>query len=321
MDAMKRGGTSLKHTLTRFAFLLVLAAPAFAQQSSPVTAKLVVPDTNTLPGVPFEMWIELRNPSDSAVSVGLFPTLVVQPEKGDRFEISDASQIPDLLHDNGSNNGSNMSITLAPGAMKTLLLPIRDGRGAQFLDDWRLSPPGRYTLTMRLDAYPAGQLATPNAGAMPVTFRGAVISNEVAIERIEPTGNDAKFWDRLQRAANGHWSQDCTRITRTSGTKVWCGSDDAAGVWSELLAKYPDSNYVPYGYLGSGLTDQYLTKVQDVIKRFPNSPVIELLHYQAYSTALSTRRPAVVDAERAQLEKSTRPTTRFETFHEKRDRD
>jgi hypothetical protein len=48
--------------------------------------------------------------------------------------------------------------------------------------------------------------------------------------------------------------------------------------------------------------------------RFPNSPVIELLHLNALGAAISLRKKVIFDAEVAQLRKSTRPTTRVQAF-------
>ena len=55
-----------------FAVILTVASwqHVEAQQFSPIRARLVVPDSEVLPGVPFEMWIEVRNPSDTAVTLG-----------------------------------------------------------------------------------------------------------------------------------------------------------------------------------------------------------------------------------------------------------
>src|SRR5437660_11927359 len=59
-----------------------------AQQVSPIKAKLVIPDAKVLPGVPFDMWIEVQNGSDAAVAVGLFPQLLVRPDHGESFELA-----------------------------------------------------------------------------------------------------------------------------------------------------------------------------------------------------------------------------------------
>ncbi len=67
---------------------LMVAEAVLAQQTSSVQARLIVPDTRVLPGVPFDMWIEVQNPADTVVSVGLFPHLLVSIEGRDPFVIT-----------------------------------------------------------------------------------------------------------------------------------------------------------------------------------------------------------------------------------------
>jgi len=298
---MTKGG------ITTVAIVLALTTmPGFAQQRSPVQAKLVIPDAKVLPGVPFEMWIELTNPSDSAVAVALSPHLIVRPERGDRFEIT-PEDVPVLLRDRGRRLGV---LLLAPRGKRTLTLPIEHGRGAEFFDDWRLSPPGHYTLAIRLGAFSQDESAP-----MPPEYLGAVFTNEVSVERIVPAGSDEKVWGRMQQIAHGHWSQDCERITRSAGQKVVCTTEDGASVANEVIAKYGDSDYFPYMVLES--TD--LRMILDAIARFPDSPVIELLHMKAWdmtrgACGLNVANSSVCETESAKVQRSIRPTTRIQAF-------
>src|SRR6266853_6457172 len=121
MAAVRLGGKLMRQTSKSFALLVLLAAfglaPAlFAQHFSPVEAKLVIPDTKTLPGVPFDLWIEVRNQSDASVAVGLFPRLIVRPEHGDVFEITpERNDVPNLL------GGSEASyLVISPGITQVL---------------------------------------------------------------------------------------------------------------------------------------------------------------------------------------------------------
>ena len=63
----------MKTSLTRIAMIalsVLLAQLAVAQRPpSPVQGTLAIPDTKVLPGVPFDMWIELRNTSDAAADL------------------------------------------------------------------------------------------------------------------------------------------------------------------------------------------------------------------------------------------------------------
>lgn len=291
----------------------------FAQQTSPVEAKLVVPDTKVLPGVPFDMWIEVRNSSDSTVTVSLFPVLVVRPVGGDIFEIRPNPDGPPVLLKGSRREGERPveSLILAPGEKKTLTLPIQEGlQAAEYFSDPRLSPPGRYTLSMRLDSFPEGGV---RGGRMAeVTFRGAVVTSEVAVERIQPAGADAKVWQRMQEVAEGgRWSQDCMVMTFTSGRRLQCVSEEGPYIFREVLTKYPDSNYVPYAFLtDAGFGDSEVQSVLAAIDRFPASPVIELLHLKALRL-LVTRSASMSEAyerEAAMVKQSKRPTTRIRAF-------
>src|SRR5262249_7865699 len=148
---------------------------AYEQQVSPIQATLIIPDTKVLPGVPFDMWINLRNPSDSSVTLGLFPQLIVHSDRSSDFVINpQASDFPVLLHGARSEGSPVIRyVTLAPGAKQTLTLPIGDGMSdSQFFNDARLSPPGHYTLVIRLDRFP------DTFDPAPLTFLGPVITTE-----------------------------------------------------------------------------------------------------------------------------------------------
>src|SRR5258708_16197874 len=165
---------------------------------------------------------------------------------------------------------------------------------------------------VRLDAFPDSELG---GDPPPLTFAGPVTTNEVAVERSVPTGSDAKVWQRMQQLADGRWSPDCLTTTRSSGDIVSCTSNGGPGIWGEVLAKYPDSNYVPYALISDvGLGEKYLKSVGDAIARFPESPVIELLHLKALGASIGSHRSSIYDREWDYAQRSTRPTTRILVF-------
>src|SRR5258707_1262941 len=86
------------------AFSLNAVAQRSIHGASPIEATLVIPDGKLLPGVPFEMWIDVRNPTDSPVGVGLCSSLLVHPEQGQLFEVSGKllGHFPKLLEDSNS---------------------------------------------------------------------------------------------------------------------------------------------------------------------------------------------------------------------------
>jgi hypothetical protein len=116
---------------------------------------------------------------------------------------------------------------------------------------------------VRLEVVPGGFTAQ-NA----LTNYGPVSTTTALVERIEPTGSDAKVWQRMQEIANGRWAPPQTTITNAGDEYE---SMIARGkVWSEILTKYPDSNYVPYAVVAHDSID--VKAVIDAIKRFRDHP-------------------------------------------------
>jgi len=284
---------------------VLLACPAFAQRPAPgVDARLTVPDTVTLPGVPFDMWIDVQNHSDVTIAVGLYPSFLVRTETGS-FEIRPSRNggpaTPILLRD-GDDNAVDY-LELKPGARQTLALPIDFELGGPLpFSDSRLSPPGRYGFAVRLDPW-------PNVPA-PIAFLGSVSTNEVVIDRELKNESDKKVWQRMLELGNGKWTP----------WRDWPAGNLRAGMKliPEILAKYPDSNYVPYALLASSfgsITQKHLDLLLSAIQRFPNSPVMELLHVEALGTAISAHNLGeIYQREHAAVAASKRPTTRLRAF-------
>lgn len=277
----------LKQTRRVLIVLCVVAVPQLVAQpespvapTSPVTAKLTIPDLKTLPGVPFDMWIDVANPSDSAVGVGLCADMLVRPEGSQTFVIVPPGQetphYPTLLPASTMyNSGPTPYLMLRPHEKKTLTLPVSPMlEGAGYFDDYRLSPPGRYGIALQLH-YCWGD-RVPQKGLSPVEYMGPVTTNEVTIERVTPTGSDAAVWRRMQEVTRNQW---------ISGH--WRRNQDGSTVMNEILSKYSESNYVPYALLacGSGNTERFVSLIEDALKRFPDSPVIDLLHWEAAGSA------------------------------------
>lgn len=292
--------------------LLILAGVVSGQQVSPIEAKLTIPDAKVLPGVPFDMWIDIHNPSDTLVTVGLCPRLVVRTDSGKSFEIaSTASDYPVLLRSPRSEGERAVSyVTLAPGERRTLTLPAAEAMaGSIFFRDSRIMPPGRYTISLRLEAFPLGLTAPP-----PLTFLGPVVTNEAFVERIEPNGVDGKVWGRMQEVSNGKWSLQPLTITGDNGADV-PRAERMSAVWSEIVQRYPDSDYVPYALLlSTGVDEGYAKSVFATIAKFPSSPVVESLDARAKDFALRYGGVAAFERESAKVRNSKRPTTRVLAF-------
>jgi hypothetical protein len=199
-------------------------------------------------------------------------------------------------------------VTVKRNEKVTLTLPIGVGlRGPQFFRDYRLSPPGRYSIAVRLETFPLGFEAQNPA----LSNYGPVTTTTAIVERIEPTGSDAKVWQRMQEIANGQWAPPQTTITNAGGEYDSMIARDK--VWNEVLTKYPDSNYVPYALLAYQSTDGKATT--NAVKRFPRSPVLELLQLELWrSCGLPSANQEACEGAWAKVEQSKRPTTRIRVF-------
>jgi len=284
-------------------FLTLGAVGDLSAQSapiSPVTANLTIPDTKLLPGVPFDMWIDVANTSDTTVGMGLCADMLVRRDDGESLTIVPLPQhggrpnYPVLLPEYDLSGPSVRYLELRPHQRQTLTIPMLPTQpGASYFYDPRLSKPGRYVISLRLDYCWPG-FVTPQKSLLPPTFLGPVITNELVIERLTPTGTDALAWQRMQELSNGEWAP-----------LSWDNGVIGNGLRKEIRAKYADSNYLPYVVLFDG---KPYDAILDAIKRFPSSPVLELLHYSA-AIAAGVRPEAV--AEWAIAKQSKRPTTRM----------
>jgi len=279
-----------------------------ASSISPVQATLTIPDTKLLPGVPFDLWIDLRNTSNVSVGVGLCGDMVVRPQGGEPFTLVERGQewpqYPTLLPADMWNGTAIRYLVLKPHGTAQLTLPILwDLAGPGYFYDDSLSKPGTYGISMRLN-YCWGNIV-PQPSLLPAEFLGPVMTNEVTIERVVPTGTDAVVWQRMQVATKGHWSPI-----------LWTNTSETSTVTAEILTKHRDSNYYPYALVAVtfGAVDEaaYL-RFTDAIKRFPASPVVEMLELLACGTA-----PAhdihVYSAHFGKVKASKRPTTRILAF-------
>lgn len=334
---MARLEIDLRRCVASLAALLMMAVGGpigFGQGRSPVApassveAKLVIPETKLLPGVPFEMWIELRNPSDATIGVGLCADMLVRPEGAEPFTIAPRGQegeprYPTILPQREWSGAAVRYLVMRPRHSQTLTIPILpELEGPVYLDDARLSPPGRYAIAFRLD-YCWPYLTPPRASDLPPEFLGPVTTNEVVIERVTPTGSDARVWQRMQEVTNGKWVSVGWLSSRNAGVVDAVGRTGGMTVVSEILGKYTDSRYFPYALLAASFgavrpVDR--DRVLHAIARFPDSPVIELLHARAAGlTAASCGlrgdpMAAVCDGANAKLKASKRPTTRILQF-------
>jgi hypothetical protein len=285
---------------TALLFLLTALSIVAIDARSQVQATLVIPDTKLLPGVPFEMWIELYNPSGDTVTVGMASRALVEAEGGVSFVIDPAvshEKYPLLLT---TADGERVAYAdLAPHEKRILTLPV-DLRldSCVFAEDVRISAPGRYRISVILDKFAGTE--------SPSSFVGPVATNDVLIERVRPSGIDALVWQRMQVATERAW--------KPQDWRTWV----SAIVRREIVTDYRESTYFPYAALVLGGDDSSaVTQLLDAINRFPRSPILDVLYIAAWRRQaayaggpLAVRRQVV----ETHLRDARRPTTRFMMF-------
>lgn len=318
-------------------FVLSASAHVWAQGNSPiapmspVSARLTIPDTKLLPGVPFDMWIDIENKSDATVGVGLCADMLVRPSGGSAFIITRGGEgrprYPVLLWESRVGGRSVPYLLMKPHSNRRVTLPIKDYlTGPNYFDDDRISGPGSYGISLSL-GYCWPGFVSPQKKLLPPEFLGPVTTNEVTVERITPTGSDLKVWQRMQEVAGGHWIP--IRWSNWPGAKM----GDDIRLLNEIVRSHPDSNYVPYALLTyDGVpTPGYVNLLEEAINRFPNSPVIELLQWTAalyadaalrriqdeafakhaaYDQAMAHKLAGIRDAEWEKARAAKRPTNR-----------
>jgi len=301
-------------------FLAVVVSALFAsvvhaRTAFPIEAKLVIPYTRILPGVPFEMWVELYNPSQYTVHTSVCLPLQMRPTVGklewhcDRTCMSKMEERWRRLKASGATPAAiylrNADVVLAPGERKSLVLPIRDRLDTgELFDEMALSVSAGRTLLISVQlcfidwpenmGHPASIKPAPHIGE-------PLVTNEVAVDIVEPTGNDAKVWERMLSTSHGTWTPYTAATVERS-------------FWKGVLTDFPDSNYAPYALLVTDPSSvdwhQDLDAFLAAIRRFPDSPAIDLLHLSAFRFATAVQLPDVARREEAILRASKRPTTR-----------
>ena len=290
---------SLARVALATAVLLLSGGALLADE--PVEATLVVPDARILPGVPFDFWIEIHNRTEDVRRVSICDPFQVRLVAGEPISWTET---PGQTEPRGpfywSHGGEAV---VGPGQTRFLAVPAFSGLMARdFFRERLFSAPGRrFAIALRL--------------CEQISSSGAVISrlltNEVEIEIVTPTGSDALAWNLIEEKSSRRW------------TPADMESPESRAIWESVLRDSPDSSYVPHAIL---MTERFhfddlpgrLARQLHTIRRFPDSPVLEWLHVEAWQTARSLRLHGVMLAEGAILRRSTRPTTRLLAFGNER---
>jgi len=178
-----------------------------------------------------------------------------------------------------------------PGETITLAIPAKDAGYGSFFRDRRFSAPGhRFAISLSLCEQAGNETSK-------------LITNEVEIEIVTPTGSDSVVWKLLEEKTGNRWTP----------RGMW--EPSARPMWESIIRNSPDSNYVPYAVLMADRSSidwhDDLARQLRTIRRFPDSPVVEWLRVEARRTARALREDGVMLAEGAILRRSKRPTTRL----------
>lgn len=269
------------------ALLILSANVLFAADA--MQATLVVPDTRLLPGVPFDFWIVLHNGSSTVRHVTVCTPFALRLASGEPFEwhATREEMMPrgPLYWPHGGD------AVVEPGETKVLAIPASDAAYGSFFRDRRFSALGRrFAISLSLCDQAGNETSK-------------LITNEVEIEIMTPTGSDAVVWNLLEEKSGNRWTP----------AEIW--SPSWRPMWESIIRNSPDSNYVPYAVL---MTNQSTIDWRDdlarqlrTIRRFSTTPVVEWLHVEARRTARAVHENGVMLAEGAILSRSKRPTTRL----------
>ena len=269
-----------------------------------VEATLVVPDVRILPGVPFDFWLELHNRSDSVQRIRVCEPFRIRLVSGEPFHWTETEE-PMKRRDQFYWSHGGEAI-VGRGETKILAIPAYSGSMVGgFFQERRFSAPGRrFAIALPLCVH-----VVPSTGSGAASPR--LMTSEVEIEIVSPTGSDAVVWNLIEETSRHRW------------TPADMASPESRAMWESVVRDFPESNYVPYALL---MTDRFLfndwrdrlARQLRTIERFSDSPVVEWLHVEAWATARALRLRGVMLAEGAIIRQSKRPTTRLLAFGRER---
>lgn len=250
----------MKRLLVSIAILFTaFAAPASsaiaASNADDVKVELQMPHQSLLPGVPFDLTVIYRNQTDRRIAVGVLAAVVIKAKNGEPFRFERHARINDF--------GNGTLVELAPGA--TLYGSM--GWDEDFLQmDAAFTIPGSYDVWLELGG-DASEVEDASS------YVGEVRTTTAHFSRIEPKGEDAEVWARMEEAANGHWP--------SHGLYSRASHED---IGAEVIAKHPNSAYYPYA-LTVRPNGRY-ELLADAMGRFHESPAYSHLAVEAAHSAL-----------------------------------
>jgi hypothetical protein len=236
-------------TLLSLCFILIAATAAASDKTPRVNVTLDLPAQSVLPGVPFDMTVTYINLSNQRVTVGAIATVIITPQHGQPVRMAKhATVIESPFH-------ARPNFTLEPGQSLSGF--------TEWSEDWlytdaAVTTPGTYEIALDLTGSP-----TEVGDEDSTIYVGPLRSGTATLTRMQPVGEDAAVWTRLEEVAGGRWP--------SHGFGSRATVDDS--VSDEVVTKYPNSAYYPYALLlGHARRTVDLHAVGDALKNFHSSP-------------------------------------------------
>lgn len=248
------------------ALILLGAVTLIAQQvppGSPVIATLTLPASSVLPGVPFDMFVAVKNVSKKPVSAGLVAQLHVTLPDGTKFVAPDRY----ILQPN-QFSAPETSVELAAGESRQFATTWQYADPPNWSRQPEFSRPGLYRLMLVLE----------DTQERPQNYAGPIQTTTAELRRAVAPGEDQDLWNRMQALSNGQWSDD--GFTRLREGRV---------LLEEILKLHPASQYYPYAVLlrAPASEEGDVTRALEAAARFRQSPAYPYLLKYAGDGAMS----------------------------------
>jgi hypothetical protein len=269
------------------AIVAVLLLPAIAYSderasSQRVVASLRLPHATVLPGVPFDMTVEMKNVSAQTVTAGIGARLRVTLPDGTNFSPEKYA----LLEPQDVEHRMQNYVELAPGESRDWAITWWFGTPSWAHYD-AYSAPGTYDIALELTAYHP-----------PENYVGPIITSTARLHRAVAPGEDEALWKRMQAVRNCStmYSTDPPRQICTGGWSDdgFMGLKEGLEIAKEIRELHPASQYYPYAILLQFQNETNISKILDAADRFLDSPAYPYLLLLAGGCAES----AAIKAER-----------------------
>src|SRR5258707_9039299 len=171
--------------------LLLLGTVASAGEKPRISVTLDPQAQSLLPGVPFDLTVTYHNFSAERVAIGAIATVIVTPRGGQPLRMKSRTGV---MPESGFETTPNFE--LEPGQSAS---GVAQWSANWLFDDAAVTVPGMYEIALELSGNP-NELDDEST-----VYVAAVRSSTAELIRIEPVGEDAAGWSRLQEVTNGHW--------------------------------------------------------------------------------------------------------------------